>query len=84
MNPKIKKLRAERSKNENKIKALSARNKEIDEAITQIENSEIIGIVRATDMNLEQLAAYLKAFRNGEMPSFTLNEREDSANETEE
>ena len=84
MNPKIEKLHAERRKNESKIKALSDRNKEIDEDITQIENGEIVGIVRATGMNLEQLAAYLEAFRRGEAPFPILNESEDSTNEDEE
>lgn len=83
MNQKIKKLRAERNKNEGKIKALSDRNKEIDEAINQIENSEIIGIVRATGMDLEQLALYMKAFRKGEVPLSINNEREDSTYEND-
>lgn len=84
MNPKIEKLQTERRKNEGKIRALSDRNKEIDEAITQIENGEIVGVVRATGMNLEQLAAYLKAFRKGETPFPISNEREDSPYENEE
>lgn len=36
MNPKIKKLRAERSRNEEKIAAIRAKNAEIDKQITEL------------------------------------------------
>ena len=61
MNTKVTKLRAERSKNEAKIADLQVRNKQIDELITEQENTDIIGLVRATGMTPDQLAAL---FRN--------------------
>ncbi len=57
MNPKIKKLRAERAKNDNKIRTLSARNDEIDQEVTKLENLDIIGIGLTPD----QLAALIRA-----------------------
>ena len=72
MNAKIEKLRAERSKNDSKIDALHQRNKEIDEAIIQIENGEIVGLARNTGMSMEELAEYLKAFRKSKAP-FSVN-----------
>lgn len=57
MSTKITKLRAERSKNEAKIAELQARNKQIDDLITELENTDIIGLVRATGMTPDQLAA---------------------------
>ena len=55
MNAKIEKLRAERSKNDSKIEALNQRNKEIDEAITQIENGEIVVDVPSNRVRREKL-----------------------------
>ena len=46
MNPKITKLLAEREKNSEKIAKLNARNDEIDKQVTELENLDIVGIVR--------------------------------------
>ena len=48
MNPKIIKLKAERAKNDEKIAALRSRNRELDESIVELENTDIIGLARAT------------------------------------
>ena len=61
MNPKIKKLRAERSKNDDKIAKLTARNEEVDEEIMNLENLDIIGLVRAVGLTPDQLAALIQA-----------------------
>lgn len=82
MNQKIRKLYTERRKNETRIQNLSERNREIDETIKQLENNEIVGLVRATGMNLEQLAVYLKTLRKGEMPFAIQSESEDTADES--
>ncbi|MFR0797907.1 MAG: DUF4315 family protein [Oscillospiraceae bacterium] len=47
MNPKIIKLKAERAKNDEKIAALRSRNRELDESIVELENTDIIGLARA-------------------------------------
>lgn len=60
MNSKIQKLRVERLKNEKKIDVLRTRNGEIDKQITELENLDIIGMVRSIGMTPEQLAALLK------------------------
>ena len=73
MNTKVTKLRAERSKNEAKIADLQARNKQIDELITEQENTDIIGLVRATGMTPDQLAALLR--------NMTHTAKEDTAHE---
>lgn len=84
MNVRIERLRAEREKNDNKIRTLSSRNRKIDEEILKIENGEIVGLVRATGMDLDELAAYLKAFRTGETPFVIQKESEDTTNENED
>ena len=60
MNPKIDKLKAERSKNSDKIAALQERNRKLDEQIMKLENMDIIGMVREIGMTPEQLAALLR------------------------
>ena len=60
MNPKIEKLRNERSRNADKIGNLQERNRKLDEQITKLENSEIIGMVREIRMTPEQLAELLQ------------------------
>ena len=52
MNPKISRLRAEREKNNGKIAALQTRNREIDSQIMELENTDIIGLARATGMSM--------------------------------
>ena len=46
MNPKVEKLREEREKNREKIEKLTARNRVIDETVRNLENTDIIGLVR--------------------------------------
>ena len=55
MNPKISRLRAEREKNNGKIAALQTRNREIDSQIMELENTDIIGLARATGMSMEEI-----------------------------
>ena len=59
MNPKIEKLKAERSRNTKKISDLQNRNRKLSEQITKLENNDIIGMVREIGMTPEQLAALL-------------------------
>ncbi|MCD7711361.1 MAG: DUF4315 family protein [Lachnospiraceae bacterium] len=82
MNPKIEKLRTERSKNEAKIATLQARNKEIDGQITALENTDIIGLVRASGMTPEQLADFMRTMR--EEPAQAVQEQNEYAKEFSE
>ena len=84
MNPKISRLRAEREKNNGKIAALQTRNREIDSQIMELENTDIIGIVResglarATGMSMEELAQFLTQLKRGGAPFITPNTKEDT------
>lgn len=84
MNPKIEKLKAERSKNDAKIASLQSRNREIDESITEMENTDIIGLARATGMSMEELAQFLTQLKRGGTPFITPNTREDTDHVHEE
>ena len=64
MNPKINKLTAEKEKNLRKISEMTARNDEIDEQVTELENLDIIGIVRENEVTPEQLAELIQSLRN--------------------
>ena len=64
MNPKINKLKAEKDKNLRKIAEMTARNDEIDKQVTELENLDIIGIVRENEVTPEQLAELIQSLRN--------------------
>mgnify|MGYP002868934342 CR=1 FL=1 len=79
MNPKIEKYRQEREKNKEKISRLQARNRILDAKILELENTEIVGMVRTQGMNLEEFASMLQALK---APNIT-PVKEDSADEEE-
>ena len=78
MNSKITKLKAERAKNDEKIAALRSRNRELDESIVELENTDIIGLARATGMSMEDLAQFLTQLKRGGAPFITPNTKEDT------
>ncbi len=56
MNPRIEKMKAERTKIAHRIESLTARLKALDDQILKLENTDIIGIVRENGLTLDQLA----------------------------
>ena len=75
MNAKIKKINAEYEKNAAKIADLQARQKELDKQRTELENLDIVGMVRSMGMTPEELAALLH--RSG-LPLYGAALREDT------
>lgn len=69
MTSKLEKLRAERRKNSSKITTLQTRNAELDQKITELENIEIVGLVRSMNLTPEQLAVLLQGGGAGEVDS---------------
>ena len=63
MNPKIKKINAEYQKNAAKIDELQARQAELTKQRTELENLDIIGLVRGVGLDPDQLAALIHAAR---------------------
>ncbi len=63
MNPKISKLRGELNKNNEKIGALQAKNREIEKQLQELENADIIGMVRETGMSIEEFAVLFQQFK---------------------
>ena len=69
MNPKINKLKAEKAKNLRKIAEMNARNEEIDAQVTELENLDIIGMVRDNAITPEMLAEIIKAAKSNPIPT---------------
>lgn len=63
MNPKIKKINTEYNKNAAKIAELQARQAELEKQRTELENLDIIGLVRGMGMDPDRLAALLRTAR---------------------
>ncbi len=68
MNPKIQKLKSEREKNDRKIAALRERNKRIDERITELENTDIIGMVREHELTPDMLYELILEMKTRPVP----------------
>ena len=60
MNPKIQKLRNELDKNLDKIRKLEARNADLKQQIRELEDVDIIGMVRAMGLSTEELAKLIR------------------------
>ena len=60
MNPKIPKLREELNKNKAKISELQARGRDLERQLRELENTDIVGLVRESGMTLEDFAALLR------------------------
>lgn len=77
MNPKIQKLRSELEKNSEKIVKLQSRNSEIKQQIRELENEDIIGLVRANGINMDELAQFLQMMKAADNSA----EKEDPGND---
>ena len=60
MDAKIPKLRAEAARLKARIENLTTRYNATIDKVTELENLEIVGMVRAQNMSIEQLAALIK------------------------
>ena len=60
MDARIPKLRAEAARLKTRIENLTTRYNATVEKITELENLEIVGMVRSQNMSIEQLAALIK------------------------
>ena len=74
MNPKINKLRTELEKNNGKIAALQAKNKELEKQIRELENLDIVGMVREQGMTMEQFAELFQTMKGVAVAAPTVKE----------
>ncbi|MCH5278352.1 MAG: DUF4315 family protein [Christensenellaceae bacterium] len=75
MNPKIAKLRTELEKNKGKISDLQGRNRDLEKQIRELEDTDIIGMVRENGMTMEQFAEMFRRMQNA--PISTASEKEE-------
>ena len=69
MNPKIMKLRGELEKNKSKISDLQGRNRELEKQIREMEDTDIIGMVRENGMTMEQFAELFRRMQFAPAPA---------------
>lgn len=69
MNPKIMKLCTELEKNKGKISDLQGRNRELEKQIRELEDTDIIGMVRENGMTMEQFAELFRRMQFAPAPA---------------
>ena len=79
MNPKIQKLKAEKEKLLAKRASIDARCDAIDVQITELENTDIVGMVREMGVTPDELAELLRNMRSNPISA----EKTEEQNETE-
>ncbi len=60
MDARIPKLRTEAARLKTRIENLTTRYNDTTDKVTELENLEIVGMVRAQNMSIEQLAALIR------------------------
>jgi ABC-type Zn uptake system ZnuABC Zn-binding protein ZnuA len=65
MNQKIQKIISEIEKVKGKIATQQARLRELEQQKTELENTEIVGMVRSLEVTPEELATIIQAIRTG-------------------
>ena len=65
MNQKIQKIVTEIEKVKSKIATQQARLRELEQQKTELENTEIVGMVRGLEVTPEELATIIQAIRSG-------------------
>ena len=81
MNAKITKLRADNARDREKIASLQAKCKKRDQQIRELENTEIIGLVRETGMTIEQFAELFQNMKGALPPAQVAPPQEEADDE---
>ena len=78
---KLQKVLTEISRTKEKIAAQQIRLWELEQQKTELENVEIVGMVRGLSVVPEELAAFIKAFRGSKAGAPVFMEREGNEND---
>lgn len=84
MNKKIEKVCAEIDKTKAKISEYNARLRELERQKTELENTEIVELVRSVEAAPAELAAFIKAFREKSGTPVSLGKEEPEHEESDE
>lgn len=63
MNKKLSKILAEIEKAKEKLSEQQGKLRELERQKTELENTEMVELIRSTKMNTEELSIFLRAFR---------------------
>ncbi len=81
MNAKMKKLLSEMKKIEDKKADLQAKWEELNKQKTELENIEIIGLIRGAKISTENLSDVLKAYGEQNRMPLSIQKQEEKSNE---
>lgn len=81
MSKKKEKVILEITKTKDKISDLQGKLRELERQKTELENTEIVGLVRGTKMNTRELATFLKTYHEKDGGSFIMRKQEETDNE---
>ena len=82
MNTKLSKLQMEIDKIKLKITEHQSKLRELEQQKTEIENTEIVELVRSLKMNISELSSFLKAYREkSDAPILLPTTQEDNEHE---
>ena len=84
MNHKLQKVQAEIDRIKEKIAVQQTRLRELEQQKTELENLEIVGMVRELCVAPEELSAMIQAFRNANSGTPEILKREEIGNEDTE
>ena len=81
MNNKLQKVLTEIDRTKEKIAVQQARLRELEQQKTELENMEIVGMIRGLSVAPEELAAFIKAFRGAKTGTPIFMEKEGNPND---
>lgn len=81
MNSKLNKIIAEIDKAKQKISEQQGKLRELERQKTELENTEIVELVRSTKMNTGELSTFLKAYREKDGTPIILSKQEEIEHE---
>ncbi|MGE4214437.1 MAG: DUF4315 family protein [Anaerotignaceae bacterium] len=81
MSSKMNKLLLEIEKTKGKVSEYQMRLRELERQKTELENTEIVELIRSTKMNTSQLATFLEAFREKDEAPFLMSKQEEIEHE---
>ena len=81
MSSKMKKLLLDIEKTKGKLSEYQMRLRELEQQKTELENTEIVELIRSTKMNTSELASFLKAFREKSEAPFLMSKQEETEHE---
>jgi len=68
MNPRIEKIKLELDKNKEKLAKLQARQRELERQLVELQNADILAVVRAIDVSPEELPELIKRLKAQPIP----------------